>query len=49
MRIPYTIVAGDNEEKAKNIALRIRGDKKIKIIKTEEFAELLKKEIEQRR
>jgi len=48
MRIPYIIVIGDKEEKAGEVALRIRGSKKIKSMKVDEFAESLKREIEER-
>ncbi len=48
MRIPYIIVLGDKEEKGKNLAIRIKGDKKIQTIKTEEFIQNLKKEIKER-
>jgi len=45
MKIPYIIVAGDKEEKSGKVALRIRGNKKIKIMKISEFVKSLKKEI----
>ena len=48
-RIPYIIVVGDREEKDKSIAIRTRGDSKIKNSKIEKFAEELKKEIEERK
>ncbi|RLG15448.1 threonine--tRNA ligase [Candidatus Pacearchaeota archaeon] len=48
MRIPYIIVIGDKEEKEKTLAVRIRGDKKIKSFRIEEFIKKLKKEIEGR-
>ncbi len=46
MRIPYIVTVGDKEEKTKRVALRIRGDKKIKIMKIDKFAKNLKEEIE---
>ena len=46
MKIPYIIVVGDKEEKTKRVALRIRGDKKIKSLKIDKFAKNLKEEIE---
>lgn len=49
MRIPYIAVAGDKEQKSGTIALRIRGNKKIKKMKVEKFAEMIKKEIESRK
>jgi len=49
MRVPYIAVAGDKEQKSGTIALRIRGNKKIKSMKLEKFAEMIKKEIEERR
>ena len=48
MRVPYIIVVGDKEEKEKTLAVRIRGDKKIQSFGIEDFAEKLKKEIEER-
>ena len=48
MRIPYIITIGDKEEKDKTLALRIRGDKKIKVKKLDEFISELKKEVEER-
>lgn len=49
MRIPYIVVVGDKEEKTKRVALRIRGDKKIKNLKINEFIKSLKKEISEKR
>ncbi len=49
MKIPYIAVAGDKEEKSETLALRIRGNKKIKKMKIEKFAEMIKKEIEERK
>ncbi len=49
MRVPYIAVAGDKEQKSGTIALRIRGNKKIKKMKIEKFAEMIKREIEERR
>ncbi len=49
MRIPYIVVIGDKEEKTKRVALRIRGDKKIKIITLKEFIKSLKKEISEKK
>lgn len=48
-RIPYIIVVGDREEKDKSIAIRTRGDSKIKSSKPEKFIEDLKEEIEERK
>jgi len=48
MRIPYIILIGDKEEKDGTLAVRVRGDKKIKNFSLEEFAEKLKEEIEER-
>ena len=48
MRIPYIVVIGDREEKDKKLAVRIRGDKKIKEVKSENFAKQLRKEIGER-
>ncbi|GIU68259.1 MAG: hypothetical protein KatS3mg001_109 [Candidatus Pacearchaeota archaeon] len=46
MRIPYIVVIGDKEEKENMIAVRIKGDKKIKSLKLEEFIKNLNIEIE---
>jgi threonyl-tRNA synthetase len=48
MRIPYIIVVGDREEKEKNLAVRIRGNKKIENFTVDEFVIRLKREIEER-
>ncbi len=48
MRVPYIIVVGDKEEKEKNLAVRIRGDKKIEKFTVDSFAKKLSKEIEER-
>ncbi len=48
MKIPYIVVIGDKEEKQGTIAVRIRGDKKIKNFKIKEFIRELKQEIENR-
>ncbi len=49
MRVPYIIVCGDREEKEKTLAVRIRGSQKIESMKTEEFVDKIKKEIELRK
>jgi threonyl-tRNA synthetase len=49
MRIPYIIVVGDKEERENEIAVRVRGDKKIQTIKSDDFIQNLKKEIEERK
>ncbi len=49
MKIPYIIVVGDKEEKQKTLAVRIRGDKKIKSIKMDKFVKDLKDEIDKRK
>ncbi|MDO8623701.1 MAG: threonine--tRNA ligase [archaeon] len=48
-KIPYILVIGDKEEKAESIAVRERGNNKIKLIKTEEFIKNIQKEIEDRK
>ncbi|MDZ4226533.1 MAG: threonine--tRNA ligase, partial [Candidatus Pacearchaeota archaeon] len=48
-RIPYIVVVGDKEEKGNTVAVRVRGDSKIKIIKPEEFVKSLKNEINEKR
>jgi threonyl-tRNA synthetase len=47
-RVPYIIVIGDKEEKEKTLALRTRGDSKIKTMKIDSFIKQLKKEIEEK-
>tara|TARA_Y100000310_G_scaffold27990_1_gene26612 strand:+ start:5398 stop:6699 length:1302 start_codon:yes stop_codon:yes gene_type:complete len=49
MKIPYIIVLGDKEEKENNLAIRVKGDKKIQKFKVENFVKNLKKEIEERK
>jgi len=48
MRIPYIIVVGDKEEKEDSLAVRIKGNKKIKKMNIQEFANKVKEEIEER-
>ena len=48
MKIPYILVIGDKEEKEGTLAVRVRGDKKIKTVKIKEFIEELREEIEHR-
>ncbi len=48
MRIPYILVAGDREEKEKTIAVRSKGNKKIKSMSVDDFISKVKKEIEER-
>ncbi len=48
-KIPYIIVVGDKEEKAKTIAVRKRGDKKINSESVEKFIKEIKLEIEERK
>ena len=49
MKVPYIIVVGDKEEKEENLAVRIKGDKKIQTIKVDDFIKQLKKEIEEKK
>lgn len=49
MKIPYIVVLGGKEEKTGGVALRIRGDKRIKRMKVNVFGKSLKKEIEERK
>jgi len=48
MRIPYIIVVGDREEKEGSVAVRVKGSSKIQVMKTRDFTDKLKKEIEER-
>jgi len=48
MKIPYIIVVGDEEEKKRTLAVRIRGSKEIKKFSFKEFVEKLREEIEER-
>ena len=49
MRIPYIITIGDKEEQAGNLVIRVRGDKKLITLTTNDFISKLKTEIEERR
>ena len=49
MRIPYIVTIGDREEKDGTLAVRIRGDGKLKTMKIGEFLEKIKEEIEKRK
>jgi threonyl-tRNA synthetase len=48
MRVPYTIVAGDKEEKDKTVAVREKGSNKIMSYKLNDFIKKVKSEIEKR-
>ncbi len=48
MRIPHIIVVGDKEEKAGTVAVRVRGEKKIKSVKVKDFVKSLKMEIDEK-
>ena len=49
MKVPYIIVVGDKEEKEKSIAVRVKGNSKIEIIKLNDFVSKLKREIQERK
>jgi threonyl-tRNA synthetase len=49
MRIPYIIVIGDKEEKDNSIAIREKGNSKIRSSKLDSFIEELSKEIRERK
>ena len=49
MRIPYIIVVGDKEEKDNSIAIREKGNSKIRSSKIDSFIEELSKEIKERK
>lgn len=49
MRIPYIVTIGDREEKDGTLAVRVRGDGKLKTMKVEEFVKHIKKEVEERK
>jgi threonyl-tRNA synthetase len=48
LKIPYIVVMGDKEEKGKTLAVRIKGNKKIKSMKIGSFVKSLKREIKER-
>lgn len=48
MKIPYILVIGDREEKGGTLAVRVKGDKRIKTMKPKEFVKSLKKEIHEK-
>jgi threonyl-tRNA synthetase len=45
-KIPYMLVVGEKEMSADSVAVRSRGDKKQEVMKVDEFAEKIKKEID---
>jgi len=47
-RIPYILVIGDKEEKAGEIAVRKRGEKKIENMKVDELIGKIKKKISEK-
>ena len=49
MKIPYIVVLGGKEEKTGSVALRIRGNQRIKVMKVGDFVKSLKKEIDERK
>ncbi len=49
MRIPYIITIGDREEKDGSVSVRLRGDKKLKTMKQNEFIEMIKGEVGERK
>lgn len=49
MRVPYTLVVGDKEEKEKSVAVRTKGNRKIESIKLDKFISLIKEEIAERK
>ena len=49
MRIPYIVTIGDREEKDGTVSVRIRGDNKLKTMKIDEFVEMIKEEIKERK
>ncbi len=48
-KIPYMLVVGEKEKEAKTVAIRKRADKKQEVLSLEEFAEKIKKEIEEKK
>jgi threonyl-tRNA synthetase len=48
MKVPYIIVVGDKEEENKEIAVRIKGDKKIEKMNVEKFIKKVNEEIKER-
>lgn len=49
MKIPYIVTVGDREEKENTLAVRIRGDRKLKTMSVEEFGKMLGKELKERK
>jgi threonyl-tRNA synthetase len=49
MKVPYIIVLGNKEEKENLLAVRTKGDKKIKNLDIGKFVENLKKEIDEKK
>lgn len=48
LKIPYIIVVGDKEESSESVAVRSKGDKKIKTYEIQEFIKKIKQEIKER-
>lgn len=48
-KIPYMLVVGEKEMESDSVAIRSRGDKKQEVMKVDEFAEKIKKEIEEKK
>lgn len=48
-KIPYMVVVGEKEEKSESVAIRQRDNKKQEVMKLDEFAERIKKEIEKKK
>ncbi len=48
MRIPYIVTVGDKEEKTKKLAIRSKGDRKLKNMTADKFIEKIRKEIKNR-
>jgi threonyl-tRNA synthetase len=49
MRVPYTIVVGDKEEKDKTLAVRVKGNSKIETMKIDVFIERIRDELRERK
>jgi threonyl-tRNA synthetase len=49
MRVPYTIVVGDKEEKDKTLAVRVKGSSKIETMKIDSFIEKIITELKERK
>ena len=49
LKIPYLLIIGEKEASDGTVTIRKRGEKEQKTVKVEEFVEMVKKEIEEKK